>query len=208
MSASAALRGALKGALVVAYPALVYVGLTRWGTRAVALAVLDAAAPRLVAALRAGDASLRRLAAVPALTALLAVAASVTRDRRLLLALPTLINLGFCATFAASLRSLPVAERFARMQVSDLSPAEVAYCRAVTVAWCGFFVLNGSVAAALALWAPLRWWTVYTGALAYALIGLLFAVEYLVRVSRFGRLGDGPVDRLLARVLPAPTVRP
>ncbi len=45
----------------------------------------------------------------------------------------------------------------------------------------GALVLLAAVAAALALWAPLAWWTLYTGLIAYLLMGLLFAGEWLVR---------------------------
>jgi len=34
---------------------------------------------------------------------------------------------------------------------------------------------------ALNIWAPLSWWTLYTGLIAYGLMGLLFAGEWLVR---------------------------
>ena len=55
------------------------------------------------------------------------------------------------------------------------------YTRRVTQAWCLFFLFNALTAAGLALWAPLAWWTLYTGVIAYGLMGLLFAGEWLVR---------------------------
>jgi uncharacterized membrane protein len=51
----------------------------------------------------------------------------------------------------------------------------------------GFFVINGTIAAALTLWAPLAWWTLYNGLIAYLLMGLLFAGEWLVRQRVRGR---------------------
>jgi len=74
----------------------------------------------------------------------------------------------------------------------------VRYCRAVTAVWCGFFALNGAVAAALAALAPRAWWAAYAGGASYLLAGALFAAEYVVRKSRFGRYGHGLLDRLLA----------
>ena len=47
--------------------------------------------------------------------------------------------------------------------------------------WCGFFVLNGALALATALWMSDRAWALYNGLIAYGLIGLLFGVEWLVR---------------------------
>jgi uncharacterized membrane protein len=55
----------------------------------------------------------------------------------------------------------------------------------VTQAWCVFFIVNGGIAAALAAFAPLAWWAVFTGGLSYGLVGLMFAVEYAVRAVRF-----------------------
>lgn len=191
-----------KAVLLVAYPALVYLGLTRWGPRVVAVAVAAAVTPRAVAAMRSSDPAVRKLLVLPVLVATLAIASAVIEAPRLLLAMPTLANAGMLAVFATSLRDTPMAERFARLQVPDLPPAEQAYCRSVTVAWCAFFTINGSFAAILACWAPLRWWALYTGAIAYGLVGLGFAIEYITRVYRFRRFGRGPIDRTLARLIP------
>ena len=84
--------------------------------------------------------------------------------------------------FAASLAFPPTAvERIARLSEPDLPPSGVAYTRRVTQVWCGFFVLNGALALATALWMSDRAWALYNGLIAYGLIGLLFGVEWLVR---------------------------
>lgn len=57
----------------------------------------------------------------------------------------------------------------------------------MTVVWCAFFLVNGSAATALAVWAPRSWWAAYCGVISYLLVGTLFAVEYLIRKRRFGR---------------------
>ena len=94
--------------------------------------------------------------------------------------------------------------RFARMQEKDgLSDAQVAHCRQVTWVWVGFFALNASIAAVLAsneAWVSA--WATYNGGIAYALMGVLFAGEYVVRQYRFRRYGDGLHDRLLRRIFP------
>ena len=92
------------------------------------------------------------------------------------------------------------------MQVSDLSVEELRYCRTVTQVWSAFFVLNGGTALAPALLAPLSWWALYNGLLAYLLIGLLGASEYVIRKRRLGRFGDNLLDRALRAVL-APSAR-
>jgi uncharacterized membrane protein len=118
-----------------------------------------------------------------------------------MLAYPSLVNAALFLYFALSLRrGPPVVERLARLVDSDLLPAEVRYCRTVNIVWCGFFVLNGAAATALAFWAPRSWWAAYCGAISYVLVGALFATEYVIRKWRFGRYGRGPVDRCLARL--------
>ena len=52
-----------------------------------------------------------------------------------------------------------------------------------------FFIANGLLALATALWASDAVWALYNGAIAYGLIGLMFAVECLVR-QRVMRHGD------------------
>jgi predicted phage tail protein len=51
----------------------------------------------------------------------------------------------------------------------------------------GFFVLNGAIALALALWASAGLRSLYTGVISYGSMGLLFAAGYAVRL-RFKRL--------------------
>jgi uncharacterized membrane protein len=95
---------------------------------------------------------------------------------------PALINGVMLAVFASSLRyGRPVVERLARLQEPDLPPGGVAYTRKVTQVWVLFFLLNGLIAVGLTLWAPLSWWTLYNGFIAYMLMGLLFVGEWLVR---------------------------
>jgi uncharacterized membrane protein len=63
----------------------------------------------------------------------------------------------------------------------DLDPHGVRYTRSVTLIWVGFFAINGSVALWTAVWGSWAAWTLYNGALAYLLAGLLLGGEYLVR---------------------------
>lgn len=95
---------------------------------------------------------------------------------------PVLISLALLGLFGSSLLSgMPIIERLARLTEPELPPVAVRYTRQVTWLWLGFFIFNATVAAALALWAPLAWWTLYTGLIAYLLMGVLFAGEWLVR---------------------------
>lgn len=102
---------------------------------------------------------------------------------------PVLVNLAFLIAFAWSLgTSQSMVERLARLTEPDLPPAGVAYTRTVTWVWCVFFVVNGAIALATALWASEAVWSLYNGVIAYVLMGLLFGIEYLVRL-RIKRIG-------------------
>jgi uncharacterized membrane protein len=74
-----------------------------------------------------------------------------------------------------------IVERIARLHEPQLPVQAVAYTRKVTIAWCGFFLVNGTISAASALWASNQVWVLYNGLLSYVLIGLFFAVEWLLR---------------------------
>lgn len=103
-------------------------------------------------------------------------------DAHLLRWYPVLISAGLLAIFSLSLsHGMPVVERLARLSDPELPPRAVRYTRRVTQVWSLFFLANGLVAATLALWAPLAWWTLYTGLIAYVLMGLLFAGEWMTR---------------------------
>jgi len=101
---------------------------------------------------------------------------------------PVLICGFMLALFGLSLKyGPPVAERLARLSEPDLPEKAIRYTRQVTIAWCVFFLCNGLIAAALTLWAPLSWWTLYNGLISYGLMGLLFAIEWLIRQRVRGR---------------------
>ncbi len=202
-------RGALRAAAValettifVAFPLLVFAGVSRLGARTTALVLAALLLPGAVRAAARGRDRLRSALALPLSTAALLVLAAALDDGRFMLAYPVLVNAALLLQFGLSLRrKRSLVETFALLQVPDLSEPEQRYCRSVTKVWCAFFVLNGTAAALLAAFAPRAWWAAYTGAIAYGLVGALFAAEYVVRKARFQRWGRGPVDRLLAPLL-------
>jgi uncharacterized membrane protein len=198
-----AMSAVLSVLFVVGYPVAVYFGLRHLGTKVLGLglaALLLVGLPlRLVGRGREHVAAIARIPLTIVGILLLGV---VFDDRRFVLALPVLTSVALLAQFAGSLRTVPIAERFARAQESELSDAQVAYCRAVTITWCIFFVANGTITALLAVFGPLAWWTIYSGAIGYVLVALLATVEYLVRKRRFRKYGRHFVDRLLSRVFP------
>ncbi|MCA9582329.1 MAG: hypothetical protein KC416_11080 [Myxococcales bacterium] len=196
--------------LSLAYPFLVYLGLTHFDGRVVAVALLAVASVALL--LRLGGRGPRELIHVlpaPLSVAVVALLGMVFDDDRFVLFMPVLINLALFASFAMTLRGeTTMVERFARTQDPDLSAPKVAHCRAVTQAWCLFFLLNATAAGVLAWLGPLQWWTIYTGGVAYGLMGLMFAGEMLIRAYRFRSYGQSLPDRALALLFPPKAEEP
>ena len=162
--------------------------------------LLPAAARRLRGRSRAALAPL----ALPPLVAVVAlVVAAVLNARGWVLAVPVAINALLLLAFGATLRrgSLPMIERFARLQTDALSPEQRRWCRSWTAIWCGFFLANGAAALTLALAAPLSWWALYNGLIAYGLMGLLFASEWILRRRRFGPQATAAAPRAASTAL-------
>jgi uncharacterized membrane protein len=199
------LATALGGALFVLYPVAVWLALTRLEARSVGILMILVVVPAMVLRhRRAAGEDLRAALVVPLVVLAVLVVGVVVDDARYLMLTPVLISAGLLVTFAASLRpgAVPTIERFARMQDPELDPPRRAHCRQATWAWVAFFVLNGAFAAALAWRGDAFLWSAYTGGVAYALMGVLFVGEYVVRQARFRRYGRHPVDRLLSRLFP------
>ncbi|WP_338867081.1 hypothetical protein [Myxococcus stipitatus] len=170
------LRPALLAVLSLAYPLLVYSGLGRFEPRWMALPLVGMAVIRAVA-------TRERVWLVTAAGALVLAGASMLGNHALPLKLyPVLVNAMLLSVFATSLVYPPsVIERLARLREPELPPSGVAYTRKVTQVWCGFFVLNGGIALATAVWGSDAAWALYNGLISYGLMGLLFAGEWLVR---------------------------
>lgn len=188
----------LAGVALVAYPVLVWLALSgatgvvlsaRW----LALILLAVIAPIAVVRLRRSRrAGLRGLAAIPLVTFVVLAAAATLDAAGMIFAVPVVINAALLVVFGATLRAgaMPMIERFARLQEPELNADQVAWCRAWTRIWCAFFVVNGATAAALAIFAPITWWTFYTGLLSYALLGALLLTEWVMRRRRFSAPGE------------------
>jgi uncharacterized membrane protein len=140
--------------------------------------------------------SLRRLSAIDwTVVGLLsgASAAIVATNSELLLRLyPSLVNLGLLIAFGATLvRGPSMIEKFARLGNPNLPAPAVRHTWRVTQVWCVFFALNGAFSAYTALYWSRANWSLYNGAIAYGLIGVLLAAEviwrYLVVLPRAAR---------------------
>ena len=193
---AAAKRGALdvglavlNAVLTLVYPVAIWLGLTHLGTRGVGLVALGLVVPMLAIRLRRADgATFWAIVRLPLLVLALVTLGIVTDDPTFLLVMPVLISAALLVSFGGSLRAgaVPMIERFARVVEPALGPAKIAHCREFTWIWCVFFVINGAIAAYLGLFASHFVWAAYTGGVAYALMGVLFAAEWITRRVRFG----------------------
>jgi uncharacterized membrane protein len=198
------LTAALQTLLLLGYPLLVYLALGFASPRLVAVFTLALVAARLAFA-SPGRTLVwaRAFAPIAVAFALPSLVALALGDAVSLLLAPALFNLAMLAVFAASFAAREsVVEGLARAQVGELSPAERGYCRRVTFLWCCFFAINGAACAYVALGASRATWALYTGIVAYALMGALFAAEYVYRHWRFRRYTGAATDALLRRIFP------
>lgn len=171
------------------YPVLVYFGLQHFDIRIIAALILVILAVRFWFSRsgdtkRVGNASqgIPQFRFVLIGGILLILGTLVTDSEYGIKLYPALVSFGMLVIFASSLFwPPPIIERFARLMDKNFPEEAVPYTRKVTIAWCVFFVLNGSVAVATTFYASQEVWAAYNGLISYILIGLMFAVEYLIR---------------------------
>ena len=97
-------------------------------------------------------------------------------------AYPVVVSGGLGFLFGASLWRPPsLVERMAALGGETLSPAIRLYCRRVTMVWALWLAINTLIAAALAIFGSLEAWALWTGLLSYLVMGLIFAVEFILR---------------------------
>jgi uncharacterized membrane protein len=190
------LRGVVHVAVKLAYP-LVILCAWRWDTpRYVGCMLFALLWLQHWAGTGTVAASQRRLSVVDWCVAGLlscASAALVLTDSELLLRLyPSLVNLGLLVAFGATLARGPsMIEKFAYLSNPNLGPRVIRHTLRVTQVWCAFFALNGTFSAYTALYWGREAWSLYNGAIAYGLIGVLLVGEiawrYLVVVPRAAR---------------------
>jgi uncharacterized membrane protein len=73
--------------------------------------------------------------------------------------------------------------RVTRLMLPEpVDPAYMRYTWKVTVAWTVYFVTSGVVSVGLFFWGPLTVWSYFANLLTPVFVGLMFVIEYLVRV--------------------------
>jgi uncharacterized membrane protein len=173
-------------AIAVAYPLAVYFLLDRGALRLAGLVLLAVVTLRL---LLPGGAGVQGLA-ILALGGAFAAGIAVTASEALARLYPVAVSAALLAAFGATLRWPPsMVECIARASGAELDAGGVRYTHNVTVAWCAFFLFNGGVALATALYGSREAWALYNGLVSYVLAGALYVGERLIRPMRQRRVG-------------------
>jgi uncharacterized membrane protein len=178
------------GVLFAVYPLLVWIGLASRSPREVAIVLLCLLVPLSWWLLRStgGGKAGFALVLAPLLTVAAIAGSALFDEAAWLFVEPVVISLVMLAVFGVTLRrgAMPMIERFARLQDPELTADKQQWCRLWTWIWCSFFVVNASAAGVLAALAPMAWWVAWTTTISYALMGVLFGGEWLLRRRRFG----------------------
>lgn len=162
--------------LTIAYTFVVLIGLKYWGVSALAGFIVLLCAIQLLT-------KPSRLSLFVFTVSLMLAAASFFYQVALPLKLyPVAVNLVLLCLFTTSLFSEQTAiERLARLKDPNLPAEAIRYTRKVTLIWCLFFTINGSIALWSALFASDEIWALYNGFIAYILMGILLGGEWLFR---------------------------
>ena len=182
------LKAIVNGVLVILtllYPVAVYFGLQSFEPRLIALVLLALFCLRLlVSFLGARNKQPQPMQQLPLIVGTVFIAGIVVSNSQIsLLFYPVLMNALLLVVFGLTLIKPPsMIERLARLTEPDLPEQAIGYTRNVTRVWCTFFLLNGLTALYTALCTTMEIWSLYNGFISYVLMGLLFAIEFLVRL--------------------------
>jgi uncharacterized membrane protein len=115
---------------------------------------------------------------------------------------PLLIHISLFYIFMRSLNTIPLIERFARLEYDDKLPAGIAaYCRKLTVLWTTFFAANIVGCMWLAILGDDATWVLYNGLIVYLLIGALLLGEYLWRRIAFPDMEIPSLDQTIRSII-------
>jgi uncharacterized membrane protein len=164
-------------AMAVLYPLLIYFGLQTVDPRWLTLVLVLVAARHVL-----GKSFSPALRTVWGFCVVVLVGLTlITGSDAGLLMYPVLMNaLMFLLFFGSWLKPPTVIETLARMRDPQLPHRAIAYTRKLTLVWCAFFVVNGSIAL-MTLALSREVWTLYNGLISYLLLGALFFGELIFR---------------------------
>ncbi|MCK9983707.1 MAG: hypothetical protein AzoDbin1_00179 [Azoarcus sp.] len=117
-----------------------------------------------------------------------------------------LLGLGFGRTLAAGRE--PMCTRIARTMHGTVSPALARYTRQVTAAWTMFFAGTVAISCLLFAFGTIGAWSTFANLLTMPLVGLMFLVEYLVRLKLLPEDRSSILDAVRAYRRTSPTATP
>lgn len=172
----------LSAILLLTYPFAVYFGIEKLGIEAIAVVLIFLFLIRILAGSKSKFKELKYLAWITGgIGIVLLSLGSLLNQQGWLTYYPVVVSTCLLVVFWLSLsQEQSLIERFARLQEPQLDPKAVLYTRNVTKVWCVFFLINGSIALSTCFM-PLSYWTLYNGFISYIAMGLLFAIEFIIR---------------------------
>lgn len=111
----------------------------------------------------------------------LLVFASLANSEMALKFYPVVISSCFLGIFAYSLYNPPSVVEVIASKFETLNEHARHYTRTVTKVWCVFFVINGLIATATVFHPDPTVWLTYNGLISYLLMGLIMAIEFIIR---------------------------
>lgn len=165
--------------LVLAYPFLVFFGLSHFNPRIFGVLLVGVVVLR--AFLIKGE---KHLGQKSLLVFVVAYSFLITlTDSELLLRFyPVAINLSIALMFAISLNDkLSIIEKIALKMKVYVGPNGKGYMRKLTGIWAALLACNAVVAGYTALFSSLKIWAIYNGFLSYLLFSAIIVVEYFYR---------------------------
>ncbi len=96
---------------------------------------------------------------------------------------PVFVNFLIFMTFFTSIfNKETIIQKFARMMEPNIKPKALEYTRKLTYVWVCFTFINFFISF-LTVYMPERIWMWYNGCISYILVGIFFAIEYIVRIN-------------------------
>ncbi|MBQ9245132.1 hypothetical protein IJ182_02565 [bacterium] len=87
----------------------------------------------------------------------------------------------FSVFFASLFQKETIIQKFAKILDGMLTDKTAEYTRKLTYVWCIFLFCN-FVFSVITIFLSDKIWILYNGFISYVLIGILFAVEYIIRI--------------------------
>lgn len=96
---------------------------------------------------------------------------------------PSIVNFFlFLVFFLSIFQEKTVIQKMALIMEPDADEAVMNYTRKVTYVWAAFTFLN-FIISCITIFTPEKIWAIYNGFISYLLVGLVFIIEYIVRIN-------------------------